>query len=364
MLLSEMGAEIIKIDSPEILDVCRRLPPFADGKEGPNRCGKFALYNRGKKECQLDLKQPEALEIAKTLIKKSDIVISNFSPRAMIRLGLDYPTLKEINPTLIMVCASGYGATGPDRDALAYGTVLESYSGLSLLIGYKGGSPMGCDIPISDHLSACLSALAVIGALHHRDITGEGQYIDISEIETLIACIPEAIMEFTMNGKLYLPQGNRDDFKAPHGCYPCRGEDQWVAIAVNNDSEWKGLCLVMNKPELIENVRFRDGFLRLKNQDELDAIIASWTTGQSAMDVMIQLQKADIASGPVYNAENLYKDPQLRERGFFIAFDHPEVGKRELPGVVAKFSKTPGVIKGREPLVGEHTKLVLDELHH
>jgi len=311
MMLSEMGAEVIKIENPARPDWWRINPPFAEGKPGLNRSGLFAVLNRGKKSCVLDLKQPDGVEATKRLVRISDIVIENFSPRVMDSLGLGYSVLKEIKPDLIMISASGYGATGPDKDCVAYGPVLEAYAALSSLIGYPDGPPQGCGFAISDHIGAISAALAALVALHHRDLTGEGQHVDISEVETLLACMPEAIMEYTMNGRIPLPQGNRDHAMAPHGCYPCQGEDKWVAIAVGSDSEWENLCIVMGKPELVNDERFCDVFSRLENQDELDKIIIEWTSGQTHIDIMKQLQKVNIASGPVYSAEELYKDPHL-----------------------------------------------------
>ncbi len=362
VMLSDMGAEVIKIENPALPDISRRLDPYAEGKPGLNRSGYFAVFNRGKKGCLLDLKQPEGVEAVKRLVRISDMVVVNFAPRVMDSLGLGYSVLKEIKPDLIMVSLSGYGATGPDKDNVAYGEVLEAYSGLDFLIGYPGDSPLQCGTTISDQVSATSAAFAALAALHYRDLTGEGQHIDVAEVEALLTCIPEAIMEFTMNGRIPLPQGNRSGTMAPHGCYRCQGEDKWVAIAVGNDSEWKDLCLVMGKPELIADERFQDGFCRLKNQDELDKIITEWTGGQVPIDVMTQLQKVNIASAPVYSSEELYKDPHLRARGFFVEINHPEVGKRELPGVFAKLSETPGAVRGHDPLLGEHTDWVLHEL--
>ena len=366
-LLAEMGAEVIKIENPEQPDVGRLWLPFAEGnRNGLNRSGMFAFMHGGEKDCLLNLKQPEGLEAIKRLIKISDIVVENFAPRVMDSLGIGYSVLKEIKPDLIMISESGYGAYGPLRDNVAFQQVLEAYSGIDLLIGYPGGPPMGSQMPTSDQTAATLAAFAALAALHYRDLTGEGQHVDVSEIETLLVCMPEAFMEFTMNGRVLQAQGNRDDVMAPHNCYRCQGKDsqgegRWVAIAVGSDSEWKDFCLVMGKPGLIADERFRDGFCRLKNQDELDKIVTEWTSGQTAIDIMTQLQKVNIAAGPVYNAEDVHNDPHLRAREFFVEIDHPEVGKRRVPGVLARLSETPWVVR-RDPLFGEHTDWVLHEL--
>ena len=362
MLLCEMGAEVIKIENPKVPDYWRRAVPAFYRGEGLNRSGIFAIINRGKKSCVLDLKQPENVEIAKRLIEISDIVITNYAPRVMDNLGLGYAVLSEIKPDIIMIAASGYGATGPDRDCVAFGVCLEPYAGLSSLIGYPGGPPLPCGTTISDMEGQTSVGFTALVALHHRNLTGEGQYIDISEVENLIACMPEAIMEFSMNKREPEAKGNRDEVMVPHGCYRCQGDDKWIAIAIRNDNEWKDLCLAMDKPELVDDERFQDGFLRWKNQDELDKIISEWTGRQDNIDIMKKLQSVNIASGPVYNVEEIYNDQQLRDRGFFVKHNHPESGEKELPGVFAKLSETPDAIKGYDPLFGEHTNWVLHDL--
>jgi len=363
-ILADMGAEVIKIENPTRLDLGRTWPPFADGQQGssPNRSGWFAVFNRGKKDCLLNLKQPEGVDIAKRLVRISDIVVENFPPKVMASLGLDYQVLRQVKPDLIMVSLSGYGATGPDKDRPAWGAVLEPYAGLSLLIADAEGCPNGCGNQISDHIGGISAAFATLAALHHRDLTGEGQHIDVSEVEALVACMPKAILEFTMNGRTPGARANKDDAMSPHGCYRCRGEDKWVAISVESDAEWRELCLVMGKPNLTGDKRFFNVVGRLQNEEELDKIVTEWTCMRSHTDVMQQLQKAGIACGPVYSAEELYSDPQLRSRGFFVETSHAEAGKREVPGLFAKLGRTPGAISGPDPLLGQHTDWVLHHL--
>ena len=362
MMLADMGAEVIKIENPAQPDAGRLFPPFAEEEQGETRSGFFEFFNRGKKGCLLDLKVPEGVEAIKRLVKISDVVVENFSPRVMDSLGLGYSVLQEIKPDIIMVSLSGYGATGSDRDCLAYGQVIEAYAGLNSLIGYPGGPPQGCGPTITDHTSGTQGAFAALTALHYRDATGEGQHIDISEVESLLPCIPEAIMEYSMNGRVPLPQGNRDDDMAPHGCYRCQGDDEWVAIAISTDSEWKDLCHAIGRTELATDVRFKDVSCRLQHQDEIDEILNEWTSRQTAMDVMKQLQRMAIAAAPVYGGGGIFTDPHLRAREFIAEINHPDVGKREIPGVFAKLSRTPGKVKRHSPLLGEHTDWVLHEL--
>jgi benzylsuccinate CoA-transferase BbsF subunit len=361
-LLCEMGADVIKMENPRMPDYWRRAAKAFHETGSVNRSGAFAMNNRGKRSCALDLKLPENCEIARQLIKRSDILITNFAPRVMDSLGLGYPVLQHFKPELIMIVGSGYGATGPDRDAVAFGVCLEPYAGLSSLIGYPGSPPLPCGTTLSDLAGQVLVAYTALVALHHRRITGEGQYIDISEVENLIACMPEAIMEYSMNGRVSQGQGNRDEMMAPHGCYRCLGEDKWLAIAVKNNSEWRALCRVMGNPRLAADDRFQDAFLRRRNQDELDEIITAWTQEHDNIELMKILQKAGVASGPVHSGEEIYKNPHLRARRFFAEHVHPEVGKKELPGPYAKLSETPWKVRGSDPLFGQHTEEILKEL--
>ncbi|MDD5126830.1 MAG: CoA transferase [Dehalococcoidales bacterium] len=361
-MLGQMGAEIIKVENPKLPDYWRRCPAFADDIRGVNRSGIFAGINRGKKSCILDLKNLSDLATVKRLIKISDIVVTNFAPRVMGSLGLGYDELKKIKPDIIMVAASGYGATGPDKECVAFGHVLEAYSGMTSVLGNRGGPPMQCGTTVSDHTGAIVGCFATLVALYYRMLTGEGQYIDLSEVEGVVGLLPEVVMDYVMNGRIRTPQGNRNEVMAPHGCFQCKGDDKWVAIAVKTNEEWRSLCLAMEKPELAEDERFSDGFLRLAHQDEIEAIVNDWTKDLTHLEVMERLQKVKVAAGPVYSGEEIYNDAHLRARRFFVAHEHPETGKRELPGVIARLSETPYQIKDKAPLYGEHTEWVINEL--
>ena len=362
MFFADLGAEVIKVEGPNKPDVTRLLEPFADFIPGINRSGYHAFCNRGKKSLIVDLKTSEGVITLKKLVKISDVLIENFPPRVMDGLGLGYKILHAINPRLIMISESGYGATGPDKEALAYGPVLEAYAGLSMLIGYPGRSPLGSLVPISDQTSATSAAFAALAALHYRDNTGKGQHVDVSETETLIACLSEAFLEYVMTSRLPLPRGNRDEVMAPHGCYRCKGEDSWISIAVSSDEEWVSLCQAIGKPQLADDERFADGFLRWNNQDALDKVLAEWAGEQDQIETFQTLQRFGVCAGPAYNNEQLHKDSHLLARQFFAKINHPEVGERDLPGIFAKFSLTPGAVRQHDPLFGEHTDWVVNVL--
>jgi benzylsuccinate CoA-transferase BbsF subunit len=361
-LLADMGAEIIKVESQGRVDLRRILPPFAFGKMHVDQSGLFVNYNRGKLSCTLNLAKPRAIELAKQIAKISDFVVENFSPGVMERLGLGYDVLKETKKDIIMISMPGLGSSGPDKDNVTYGATLEALSGMSALTGYPGGPPSTIVVPLADPIAGLHAAGAALAALHHRSKTGEGQHIELSQLETTICCLPEAVMEYTMNGREWPRLGNRDVAMAPHGCYRCKGDDKWVAIAVSSEVEWQGLCKAMGVPQWSKEDRFCDILSRRKNHDELDRLIESWTIGYTHYEVMETLQRHGVASGPSLNSEELVKDPHLRERGFFVEVDHPAVGKRLISGLSFSLNATPGGISRPAPLLGQHNEYVFGEL--
>jgi len=358
-LLAQMGAEVIKVEGPDQPDMGRMWPPFADDDQSTlNRSGFFTLMHGNEKDVLLDLKKPEDMAILKRLIKVSDVVMDNFAPRVMPSLGLGYEEIKKIKPDIIMVSESGFGTYGPERERVAFAQILGGSAGADVLDAYPDSPPIfGGN---SDQFSALTSAFAIMAALHHRDLTGEGQFIDVAEAETLMAATPRPFMEYIMTGRVPAAQGNRDNVHAPQGCYRCRGEDRWVAISVGNDSEWQSLCQVMGRPELVEDDRFHDAFSRLQHQDDLDEIISAWTINENSSSLMHRLQAVNVAATHVNDGVDIHSDPHLKARETFTVVEHPEQGKREITGLFAKFSATPGVVR-RDPLFGEHTDWLLKE---
>jgi len=355
MLLANMGAEVISVESNQRLDEGRLTGPFPDGINGGiNSSANFNAYNRGKKSCTLNLKQPEAVEIARQLVLVSDIFVENFSPPVMPRLGLDYETCRALKPDIIYLSLSGYGATGPNRDYVSYGLQLQAFSGLADLTGYVNGPSRNLGTPISDHVGALAGAFGILTALHHRNNTGEGQYVDVSQCEVLVALCPEAILDYMMNDRVHERAGNRDDIMAPHGVYRCKGENNWVSIAVSNEEEWKALCEVIGRPDLTDIPRFADMFARHQDQEELDKVISAWTIKQTDYEAMHILQGKGVPASAVLSNSQIIRDPHLRERGFCVEDDHPDTGKRTMAGFSWHLNRTPGKALRYAPLLGEH----------
>lgn len=362
--LAVMGAEVIKIESRQRPDLLRRYAQTRDGRAdiGSNQSSPFAALNLSKKGCTLNLTQTRAIELVKDIVKISDVVVENFSSGVMERLGLDYPSLNKVKPDIIMLSISGLGRTGPEKSYLAYAAIIHAFSGLSSLSGYPGGDPNLMGVMWSDVLAAQTGAFAALAALHHRARTGQGQYVDLAMSEATLSVIPEAIMDYTMNQRVRGCEGNRDDIMAPHGCYPCRGEDEWVAIAVGNDEEWLAFCQVIGNPPWTKEEMFHSQLSRWQNQEELDRLVAEWTRNHTHYQVMEMLQGVGIAAGPSCSVTDLFHDPHLRERGFFVEINHPEMGK-------APLIRTPWNIDGKAagkyepaPLIGEHNDYIFGTL--
>jgi len=371
-LLADMGAEVIKVEAtnrPDLRGGAVARPggmgiyPNNDPGQRPwNRSGLFNQQQRNRYGITLDLTMEKAKEVYKKLAKISDILIENFSARVMINLGLGYPVLSQINPGLIMISMSGFGMTGPESAYRSYGSTLEQLTGIALMMGYPDGLPMQTSIFYPDPTAGTLGAGTVLAALHQRRRTGKGMFIEMAQREATLRLLGDGLMEYQMNGRTPPRVGDRDRMMAPHGCYRCKGEDSWIAIAVRNDEEWLALCCAMEKPELADDERFADVVSRHKNHDELDAIIEGWTQGHDHNALTHLLQEAGVPAGALLNAREIFYDPHLNDRGYFEKVTHPEAGDMTLVGMAWKLSKTPGSIRKPAPMLGEHNHYVLGEL--
>lgn len=362
MQLAHLGADVIKIESARRSDTLRRLPSFADNEPGLNRAGYFNQYNQGKRSLALDLSTMQGREIALQLAARSDIVAENFAPGVMARMGLDYDSIRKVNPTVIMVSLSGYGATGPLSPYIAYGPSQVPMSGMSSLTGFPGGPPLQVGLSYGDPTGGLHGTIAVLSALWHRQQTGEGQYIDESQWEAALTMLGEGLIAQAMNGVAPPRDGNRDPAMAPHGTYRCAGEDSWVSIACTGETEWRALCQVIGQPALASDERFVRLEGRKQHEDELDATISAWTATQDRWAVTQRLQAAGVAAFPSMSAKDLSDDPHLAERGIFVELDHPEAGRRRHIGIPYRMSGTPVSVQSPAPCLGQHTDEVLRDV--
>ncbi len=360
--LAHLGAEVIRIETATRPCVTRLLPPWANGEFGVNRGGYFNQYNQGKLSLALDLKNPRALDVAKDLVAKSDIVCENFAAGVMDRMGLGYTVLKEIKPDIIMIALSGYGATGPESEYVSYGPAQVPLSGMSSVTGYAGWPPMHVGISYGDPTGGLHGAFAILAALLFRERTGRGQYIDLSQQETTIAVLPEGVMDYTMNGAQPARRGNRDPLMAPHGVFRCAGEQRWVAIAVRDDAEWQRLAQIVGGAAL--GARYDALAGRKADEDRLEEMITAWTRERSAEEVTRLLQAARIAAFPSYNSRDLAEDAHLNAADFFIRLEHREIGALQHIGIPWHMSDTPCSVRRPAPCLGQHTDHVLSEVLH
>ena len=359
--LADMGAEVIKIETATRADEVRRGPPHKDGVPGLNRNATFNFFNRNKLSYTINLKSPDGLELVKELVATSDVVVNNFTPRVLPALGLDYATLRAVRPDIIMVSLTGFGSSGPNKDFVSYAEHSSNFAGLTSISGMPE-RPMGDMSALSDHTVGLMGAFALLSALHHRAKTGEGQSIQLSQVESMIACIPQGIMEYSLNQTNPKRKGNRDDIMAPHGVYACQGEDQWVSIVVATDQEWEAMAKAMGHPEWSQDERFADALQRWSNQDILDQLIQDWTERYTHYEVMHTLQAVGVAAAATLTTAELMEDPHLKARGFFVETDHPEVGPHKLTGPSWKMSDTPGRIRRSGPLLGQDNEYVFCQL--
>jgi len=374
-ILASFGAEVIKVESTRRYDMSRGeavagpgagrvfIYPNADpGDEPWNREARFIERNYNKLGLTLDLTRPAGVELFKRLVRVSDVVVESFRVGVMANFGLDYPQLRAVKPDIIMVSLSSQGQTGPESGYGSFGAVLEQTGGLAAITGYEPDAPTATGTFIPDPVVAALAAGLVVAALHFRRRTGLGLYIDLSQRETVTAIVGEVIMDYVMNGRVQRPMGNRHPTMAPHGVYPCAGEDRWVAIAVEDDAQFAALCRLMGRPELAEDPRFADVVSRRRSQDELDLIIAEWTRQHDHLDLMYRLQAAGVPAGAVLDGRELLADPHLKARQFFRELDQPGVGRYPVSFGGLKLHRTPAQILRPAPRLGEHNEYILENL--
>jgi len=364
-LLADLGADTIKIEYHERPDIVRMMfTPAGDKSQRVfDHGGYFHTMNRNQRGIALNLNSPEGKEAFLRLVKVSDVLIENYSPRVMHNWGLGYDSLRAVNPRLIMVSLSGFGSSGPYRDTVAYGNSIDPMSGLTYLTGYQDGPPIRSALSYPDPVASVHAAFAIMAALCERETSGQGQFIDVSMLEVATAFVGEAIGDYTCAGTEPERIGNRAQFHAPSGVFRCQGEDAWVAVAATNDREWQALCQVIGRKDLADDATLATTPGRKQREDEIDRAIAAWTAQQSKQQAMRALQQAGVPAGAVLTNKEELEDEQLRARGFFLRIPYPDgLGEFEHVGFPFKLSATPLQLRYRAPCLGEHNQEVLTEL--
>ena len=363
-VLAHHGAQVIRIESQSHIDGLRLAHPMPEGKYTWNVSGYFNNFNAGKLSFSLNMKHPKALDVALRLISLSDIVAENYTAGTLEKWGLTYEAMLAVKPDIILVREPMQGAGGPHGDFGGFGFVITPLAGVSHLSGFPHREPVGLGTNYTDYvINPGHAAIATLAALRYRNRTGRGQLIEVAQVESSICAVSTAILEYTANGRVGTREGNRLGHAAPHGAYPCAGDDHWCAIAVFSDDEWRALCRAMGHPEWAREERFATLQGRKENEDELDLLIEGWTALHSAEDVMETLQAAGVPAGVVQSAQDvLENDPHLKARGYYVYLDHPEAGRTAYDGPGFRLSKTPGRLQSPAPMLGEHTALVCSEV--
>jgi benzylsuccinate CoA-transferase BbsF subunit len=359
---ADYGATVIRVESRHRPDFLRTLTLRPDTKGGLDASLHFAVLNANKLGVAINLNLPEGIAAARRLALWADVVAENFSPKAMAKWGLDWESLRAAKPDLVMISTCLYGQTGPERMYAGFGGQGSAISGFNYLTGHPDREPLGPFGTITDSLSPRFAALTVAAALWRKRQTGEGQYIDLAQVEGGVYCLAESILTYSANGTIVERLGNRDRRVAPHAVLPCRGEDRWLTLVCHDDRDWARLRRVLGDPEWMHDERFATATRRLAAEDELEGRLAAWSRERTAEEAVAELQGAGIEAAVVANNEDLHRDPQLAHRRHFRPLDHAVIGRHLVEANAMRFSETPEEITRPAPLLGEHTEHVFREL--
>jgi crotonobetainyl-CoA:carnitine CoA-transferase CaiB-like acyl-CoA transferase len=389
LILGCLGADVIRIESATRPDPIRVMPPFvpepgetgegfggatlarAQKTQSPNRGGIFYKYNTGgKRSIAVDARHPDGLRLLEALVEHSDVVTESFAAGTLARWGLGYERLRELRPDVIYVSMCGYGHVGPDAHYVTMGPTAQALTGLTHLVGLPDREPAGWSFSYLDHVGGYLGAVAVLGALAHRRATGEGQHVDVSQLEPATALAGALLLDKTVNGRSSrrpgFPPGNRRG-GAPQGAYRAQGDDRWVVISCSTEEHWRNFVRALGDPDWAADPRFATLTSRVEHADALDALVEAWTVERDRYDVMELLQHAGVPAGAVQDAaDRVERDPQLAARGHFTTLRSTEVGELPLEGVPFDLSATPphtgGRIRRGPPDLGEDCDEILREV--
>jgi benzylsuccinate CoA-transferase BbsF subunit len=370
-ILAAFGAEVIRIEDPVthgMWDALRGVGPFVDERRGVNLGAGFNNHNVGKLGVTINLRADAGKQLLRELIAVSDIVCENFAAGVLARMGFGYDELKRIRPDIIYVSNCGFGHSGPYRDFKTWGPIVQALSGLTFTAGLPDHEPAGWGYSYMDHVAAYYMTVAILAAVHHRERTGEGGHVDLATVPAGIAMLPTEVLDWTVNKRpgrrTGNPNGNHADFgeMAPHGIYPCLGEDRWIAIACRDDRDVALLSKVLDQPELTAD-RFATLAQRVHGEGELDELIIACTRSREAPILASELTAAGVPASVVKSPrERIDEDPDLADWGLFPTVTHPEIGTVRVEGLPLQLSASPWSMTRAAPCLGEHNRDVLGRL--
>jgi crotonobetainyl-CoA:carnitine CoA-transferase CaiB-like acyl-CoA transferase len=361
MLLGDFGADVIKVEAPQRLDGWRGAAGLMVDK-AYERNPLWNAVNRSKRGMSLDLASDEGRRLFLRLVEDADVVVENFTPRVLGNLGLGYDVLRATNPRIVVASLSGFGRTGPWRDYVAFAFPTEEVSGLAAMTGVPGGPPVLQGQSVTDAMVGTMGTLAIVAALERRAVSGDGDVIDLSQIETLTTYLGAELVQAQVTGHDPERRGNVRPGRCPHDVYPCRPDGLWVAIAVRGDDDWQRLCAVIERPDLAADAALTTTAGREAQRSRVDEAVAAWTADREGAAVEALLQDAGVPAAVAARSAELIADEQLWSRGFFRILERSEVGTHPFPGPIVRLHRTPAVIERPAPSYGQHTDEVLREL--
>ena len=359
-LLGDFGAEVIKIEMPGKGDPLRNLGPYHNG-EGLRWPG----MSRNKKSLTLDLHQEEGKEILRELARKSDMIIENFRTGTLEKWGIGYEDLKKVNPSLIMIRVTGYGQTGPYSHKAGFGTPATAFSGFTYLHGYPDRAPISPSFSLADYVTGIYVAFAAVTAMYYRDCqesdSNSGQYVDVSLYESMFRMMEFLVTEYDQTGRVKERSPGLSGHSAPAGNFLTKDE-QWIILVTSSDKTFERLAKAMNREDMLTDERYHTNSVRLARFDEVNGIVADWVATKTTEELQHLLDDCGVPMSRIYSIKDIFEDPQYEARGNIVEVNHPRLGKVKIPGVVPKFSETPGSIKQIAPDLGEHTNEILNDL--
>ncbi len=357
-LLADFGADVIKVELPGVGDSHRGMPPVVKGVPGP-----WTILSRNKRSISLDMRTEKGKQIFKRLVAGADILVENFRPGTLEGWGLGYDVLKQVNRKLIMVRISGYGQTGPNRYKAGFGTPATAFGGLTYMQGYPDKPPISPPLALADYISGLFGALGALMALYHLRIHDlpEGQQVDMALYESVFRLLEAVIAEYDLTGRVRERMGHVSQGAAPAGVFQC-GDGKWVVMVTSTDRTFARLAEVIGRPDMLSDPRFDNVAHRTANRDETNAIVQEWFLKHTMAEAMDILDKNGVPVCPIYSIADIFEDPHYKAREDLIQIEHPVLGKVTMPGIVPKFSATPGAVRTPGPVtVGEHNQEVYVE---
>ena len=356
MMLGDMGADVMKVESPDGGDDSRTWAPPYIGQESAY----FLSCNRNKKSITLNLRSEAAKKILTDLIKVSDVVVENFRPGVMKKMGFPYETLKAINPSVIFCSISGFGSKGPDAAKPGFDLIAQGMSGFMSFTGEVGGGPIKVGVALADINSGMFAAYGILTALYHRQRTGEGQVVETSLFETMVAELTFQAGRFFATGVAPKPEGNRHPLIAPYESFHC--QDGYINIAAGNDNLYAQTCQAIGLPELVKDPRFLNNGIRVKNREALTTLMEGKTKTLKVKDLQKKLDQAGVPNGPIWSLDQTLTSEQAYALEMVKEVEHPTCGKIKVTGIPVKLSQTPGAVELPPPTLGQHTEEILTKL--